>query len=217
MRTATSLRGTNIKRKQQRRLISFKTILQPVLGKKQFPGQRHLQNWGLDVNWAEIECNCCKSSFLWNCEGILMKIYILSFEFRIVIYNTRPWPPFGWDHGALLWFGVGTFWENVYFWMFVKKHHISQTKQQNIIRWGVVPIKEITVAPVSDGPGGEHHDEFEHNCSRLCQHLNWYRCIKLHYFKALKRTETALLYTVTKTRPQLTSFDGKTLREQHGP
>ena len=102
MRTTTSLRGTNIKRKQQPRLIIFSNFFQPVLGKKQFPGQRHLQNWGLDVNWAEIECNCCKSSFLWNCEGILMKIYILSFEFRIVIYNTRPWPPFGWDHGAFI-------------------------------------------------------------------------------------------------------------------
>ena len=42
MRTATSLRGTNIKENNNEDI--FQTIFQPVFGKKQFPGQRHLQN-----------------------------------------------------------------------------------------------------------------------------------------------------------------------------
>ena len=54
-----------------------------------------------------------------------------------------------------------------------KKHYISQTKQQNLIRCEVVVVQEVEITPVGDGPGWEHHDDWEHNRSRQWQKLNW--------------------------------------------
>ena len=63
----------------------------------------------------------------------------------------------GQDRGATLQF------KRVHFGVF--STFSFKTKQHNLIRCEVVTIEEVAIAPVSDGPGGEHHDECEHNCS----------------------------------------------------
>ena len=54
-----------------------------------------------------------------------------------------------------------------------QKHYISKTKQQNLISCEVVVVQEVEITPVGDGPGWEHHDDWEHNRSRQWQKLNW--------------------------------------------
>ena len=79
-----------------------------------------------------------------------MKIYILSFEFRILQFILLG-PGCLSDgivgpHYGLVWVHFGRI---SIFGCLSKKSFVSQTRQQNFIRCRVVTIKEVAVAPVS--------------------------------------------------------------------
>ena len=52
---------------------------------------------------------------------------------------------------------------------------VVEPKPQKVvlIRCEVVVVQEVEITPVGDGPGWEHHDDWEHNRSRQWQKLNW--------------------------------------------
>ena len=52
---------------------------------------------------------------------------------------------------------------------------VVEPKPQKVvlIRCEVVVFQEVEITPVGDGPGWEHHDDWEHNRSRQWQKLNW--------------------------------------------